>query len=140
MRMVVDASIAIKWLVPEEDYEKALSIAAAHQLIAPQLIYAECANIIWKKVRKGELTTREAREAAFFIDTFHVQTVALRELLDVALELSLHLDHAVYDCFYLALAILDDCQFVTADRKFKGAITARLGATDAHRCLLLSSL
>lgn len=139
MRLVVDASVAIKWLVPEDDSAQALEIANAHELIAPQLIYAECANIVWKKVRRGELTLREAQEAAMFIDTFFVRTVAMRELVPVALDLSLHLDHSAYDCFYYALAVLEDCRFVTADTKLRDRIAATLGEAEAERCLLLGA-
>lgn len=139
MRLVVDASVAIKWLVPEADSAPALEIASAYDLVAPQLIYAECANIVWKKVRRGELTTQEAKEAAMFIDTFFVRTVAMKELVPVALDLSLHLDHSAYDCFYYALAILEDCRLVTADRKLRGRIAETLGETEAQRCLLLGA-
>lgn len=51
--MVVYASMAIKWLLPEDDFGNALDIADKHQLLAPQLIYAECASIVWKKVRRA---------------------------------------------------------------------------------------
>lgn len=139
MLLVVDASVAIKWLIPEDDSDEALQFAKEHRLIAPQLIYAECANIIWKKARRGELDAQEAREAALFVDTFDVQTVGMRELATAALDLSLHLDHAVYDCFYLALAILEDCRLVTADERLCDRVESRMGKPDAGRCLLLGS-
>lgn len=138
--MVIDASVAIKWLVPEDDHEKALTARRDHDFIAPQLIYAECANIVWKKVRKGELTAQEARESALFIDTYDIKTVAVRDLVPIALDLSLHLDHAAYDCFYLALALLEDCPFLTADVKLRDKVHSRMGALDAQRCLILNTL
>ena len=52
---VVDASFAIKWVVDEAHTTQAL-LLRRHRLIAPDLLIAECANVLWKKVRRGELT------------------------------------------------------------------------------------
>lgn len=53
--LVIDASIAVKWVVEEEGTIEALALRGAAKLIAPDLLIAECANILWKKVRRGEL-------------------------------------------------------------------------------------
>jgi predicted nucleic acid-binding protein len=52
-RLVIDASIAIKWVVQEEGTEDALALRTRAELIAPDLIIAECANILWKKVKRA---------------------------------------------------------------------------------------
>ena len=62
-RLVIDASIAVKWVVPEPDCDRAEALRD-HPLVAPDLLFAECANVLWKKVRRGELSKDEADIAA----------------------------------------------------------------------------
>lgn len=50
---VIDASIAVKWVVEEDGTENALALRGRTKLIAPNLLTAECANIFWKKVQRG---------------------------------------------------------------------------------------
>ncbi|WP_137132791.1 type II toxin-antitoxin system VapC family toxin [Rhizobium sp. FY34] len=84
-------------------------------MIAPDLILPECANIFWKKVRRGELTSAEAQFAARLIEGSDMQLAPLLPLFGKSIQLSLLLDHPAYDCTYLALALQERCQFVTAD-------------------------
>ena len=57
---VVDASVAVKWVVEESDSVQARSLSRA-RLEAPDLLPVECANILWKKERIGDLTKEQAR-------------------------------------------------------------------------------
>ena len=57
--LVIDASIAIKWVVEEEGTTAALALRQQAKLIAPELLVAECANILWKKVLRGELSRKK---------------------------------------------------------------------------------
>jgi predicted nucleic acid-binding protein len=112
---VVDASVVVKWVVNEPGTPQALVLLSGYNLAAPDLILAECANIFWKKVRRGELTVEEARFAALMIEGSDLQ---LREMLPIwllAIELATRIDHPAYDCLYLALALKEQLQFVTAD-------------------------
>lgn len=116
--LVVDASIAIKWVVEEEGTAQALSLLRQAKLTAPELLVAECANVLWKKVRRRELSTDEALMAAQLLQASPVELVPTRSLLAAATRLAIELDHPAYDCLYLALAIENDCRFVTADQRF----------------------
>ncbi len=58
--LVIDASIAIKWVVEEDGTDLALALRQKARLMAPDLIVAECANILWKKVQRKELSKDEA--------------------------------------------------------------------------------
>jgi len=138
--LVVDASVAIKWIVPEPDSAAAVSLVDAHRLIAPQLIYAECANILWKLMRRGNLSVSQTMHATTLVDDFAVETVSMRELVPLAVDLSIRLDHAAYDCFYVALAVLQDCRLVTADEKLLRKAKALLAPADAERCVSLESI
>jgi predicted nucleic acid-binding protein len=113
---VVDASVAIKWVVEEEGSDRARLLASA-KLEAPDLLPIECANILWRKVRLGDLRGEEAAERLALLLRSPVTLIGSRELLDAALRLSLDLGHPVYDCVYLALAIRDGMPLLTADRR-----------------------
>jgi len=63
-RFVIDARIAVKWVVEEQGSAQALVPRRRGRLIAPELLVAECANILWKKVQRDELSNEEALLAA----------------------------------------------------------------------------
>lgn len=114
MRLVVDASIAIKWVVQESGTNEALSLRR-HELLAPDLLVAECANILWKKVTRGELLLNEASAAAQLLENADIELAPMRALLHSATTLALRLNHPAYDCLYLALAEREAVFFATAD-------------------------
>ena len=66
--IVVDASIAIKWVVAEEGTDTAVDLRLRFHFAAPDLLIPECANILWKKVQRGELTRDEAMLAARLLE------------------------------------------------------------------------
>jgi predicted nucleic acid-binding protein len=115
-RLVVDASVAIKWVIDEPDSESAL-LLRRHHLLAPDLLIPECANILWQKVRRNELTEQEAALAARLLERADVDLAPMRTLLEPAVQWAITLDHPAYDCAYLALAITEACDFVTADEQ-----------------------
>lgn len=116
--LVVDASIAVKWVVEEEGTAPALTLRQRAKLVAPELLVAECANILWKKVQRRELSKDEALLAARLLQGAEIELSPTRSLLEAATRLAVELDHPAYDCLYLALAIEKDCRFVTADERF----------------------
>ncbi|HVG07663.1 MAG TPA: type II toxin-antitoxin system VapC family toxin, partial [Thermoanaerobaculia bacterium] len=61
-RIVVDASVAIKWFLPEQHSLQALRLLeGGRELVAPDLIWAEIGNVLWKRWRQGELADENAR-------------------------------------------------------------------------------
>jgi predicted nucleic acid-binding protein len=62
--LVIEASVAVKWVVEEEGTAEALAILRAGKLVAPEFLIAECADILWKKRQRHELTNPEAFLAA----------------------------------------------------------------------------
>jgi predicted nucleic acid-binding protein len=115
---VIDASIAVKWVVEEIGTIEALSLRRQARLIAPDLLVAECANVLWKKVRRNELSKDEALLAAGLLQHSEIELLPTRSLLSVATSIAIELDHPAYDCVYIALAVANDCSFVTADERF----------------------
>jgi predicted nucleic acid-binding protein len=123
---VIDASVAIKWVVHETGTQEALSLRQ-HRLVAPDLLVAECANILWKKVRRKELSQDEAVLATRLLTRADIELAPMRPLLESATKLAISLDHPAYDCIYLALALLRGCEFVTADESLsRKALSAGL--------------
>lgn len=117
-RFVVDASIAIKWVITEPGTPEALALLD-ERLAAPDLLTVECANILWKKVQRNELSPDEALMAARVLQQADIEIYAMRQLLDVATQLAIDLAHPAYDCAYLALALSHEgWRLVTADDRF----------------------
>lgn len=120
--LVIDASIGVKWVVEEPGTPQALALRHRARLFAPDLWAAECANVLWKKVARGELTQPEALAAAQLLQAAEVELLPTRALLAPSLRLALRLGHPAYDCLYLALAIQRRCPLVTADRRFAARV------------------
>ena len=116
--LVIDASIAVKWVIEEDGTPEALALRQKAKLIAPELLVAECANILWKKVQRRELLKQEALLAARLLQGAEIELTPTRSLLEVATRMAIELDHPACDCFYLALAVERQCRFVTADERF----------------------
>jgi predicted nucleic acid-binding protein len=133
MKYVVDASVAVKWYVPEvHSVEAERLLDPAYDLHAPDLIVPEFGNILWKKVGRAELTAAQARKIVeAFIDVPMFKHPA-SPLLEAALDGALQSAQTVYDWTYLALAIALNCQMVTADEKFYLAL--RSGTLASHFC------
>lgn len=114
--LVVDASVAVKWVVEEAGSEAAATLVDA-DLAAPSLLLAECANVLWAKVRRGELAGQEAIERLQLLRASPLELFPLESLGERALELALELHHPAYDSFYLALAERLGRPLVTDDRR-----------------------
>ena len=123
MKYVVDASVAVKWFVPEtHSTEAVVLIDGSHELHAPELIIAELGNILWRKQRQQLLASSDARQIVRKFrdfDIFFHSHQRTSSSAYVGAELS---GQTVYDWTYLALAASLSCTFVTADAKFYRAL------------------
>ncbi len=116
---VVDASVAIKWFLPEIHSEAARRVLKCDkELTAPDILWPEVGNTVWKKVRRHEITPEEAHGILRDFMRFPINTFGCKELLEPAWALANRFDVSVYDGLYLALAVNRDSFFVTADHKF----------------------
>jgi predicted nucleic acid-binding protein len=117
-RIVLDASVAVKWVLREEHAAKARWILTTRDLLAPHLLWAEVGNTLWKRHRRSESSVEEVRRMLTEIQRLPVITFAHWPLLPAALDLAISLGQTVYDCLYLALAETRNSLMVTADRRF----------------------
>lgn len=122
---VVDASVVIKWLVPEVHSGAARNLLHyEHQYVAPDLLFAETTNTIWKKVRRGEVSPRDGERLVADVGRAAVETVPCRALAADAYALASASGRTVYDAMYLALAVRLDTRMITADERLAGALAA----------------
>ena len=122
---VVDASVVIKWFVPEIHSGAARRLlAAAHQYLAPDLLFPEVGNVIWRKVRRGELTAEEGRGLAVDIASVAVETVSTRGLMIDAQALAIAIGLTVYDAMYLTVAVRLKTALITADDRLSRTVAA----------------
>lgn len=121
--VVIDASIAVKWFLPEPHTEAAHRLLVGRRkLLAPDLIWAEVGNVLWKRCRRAEITREVAQSILRDFKRFPIETFAVKPLLEPAWELATQYRTSVYDGLYLALAVGWDCKLATADRSFYDAI------------------
>lgn len=118
MNLVVDASVAVKWIVPEEQEVSAEALLFSDaRWIAPEFLMIEVANVLCTKMRSGRLELTHARSGLEFIKSTIERFVADGELMGRAFEIAVDLDHPIYDCLYIACAEREQAQMVTADRR-----------------------
>lgn len=133
--VVVDASVAVKWVIREPDSYAALELVARHRLAAPELLAIECTNAIWLQARKRRLTPVEARGALVDLLAVAIDFTPDHLLAPAAMSLAVDLDHPAYDCAYLALAIDRAAPVVTADRRFAASVRRHPFLADRIRLL-----
>lgn len=122
--LVVDASVALKWLVEEPDSEAALALQG-RDLVAPALLRLEVANVLRTLVGRGVANRGQALDLLALFQTAPVTIIDPDDALEArALEMALDLGHPVYDCVYLALSERTGRTLVTADGRFLRALRA----------------
>ncbi len=125
--LAVDASVVVKWLLPEPGRDRALLIRNLYQdekldLIAPCLLVSEVGNVLWRRIRMRDLTPAQGRRC--FEQLLRDSPILLDspDISRSAFEIAVAHDRTVYDCLYLAYALEHRCDLVTADKKFYRAM------------------
>ncbi len=122
-RYVLDASVAIKWFVPEVYSDVAQRLLAIdHNFLVPDFFFPEVGNVLWKRVRRGDDTSDNARQTLADLNTVPIEVYLSQPFMPLALNIALQTDRAVYDSLYLALAITQRWQMVTADEKLYNSL------------------
>jgi predicted nucleic acid-binding protein len=124
--LVIDTSVVVKWFVEEIEFEMARCLLDVDvERTAPELVIAETANVLQRKVRMGQMQESKAMEALRNLPSFFDRLYPSAELAGPGFALSRLLDHSIYDCMYLALTLRDKgARLVTSDLKFIGKANA----------------
>jgi predicted nucleic acid-binding protein len=131
--VVVDASVAAKWFLPE-DREALVSEALALldeydreevRFVVPDLFYVETASAIWKAVRVGRVSRAFGDQALVLLTQRKFPTVPSLKLLDSAFQIATAFERTVYDSLYVALAVQAKAQLITADERLANSLAAR---------------
>lgn len=131
MKYVLDASVALKMVLKEQDSDRALALRedfrnGIHELIAPDILPVEMGHALTRAERKGILKQGQARVLiSDFLDPCP-ELYPYGEVYDRAMQLSSAIRVGFYDCIYVALAEHEGCPVVTADERlvnqFKGQV------------------
>ena len=117
-RYVVDASVGIKWFLPEIHSEAAGRLPLLNaSLHVPAFFHLELGNILSKRIRRDELAPEEGKAILNELQRLPLQKHSNERLMNSAFVLAMQTRRSFYDCLYLALAEALDGQVVTADRK-----------------------
>jgi predicted nucleic acid-binding protein len=126
---VVDASVALKWFLPEVYSDEAIRLLRDDYLLfAPDLIWAEFGKVLWKKWRQREIEADVARRVLEDFRRFPIEVRSSDTLLASAWTIAEEFHRTVYDSLYLALAESQGYRLVTADHRFYSSLKdSRLG-------------
>jgi predicted nucleic acid-binding protein len=119
---VCDAGVLVKLLVPEENSDRARALAGSANLIAPEIIFAEAGNVLRTRIRSGDFDLAAGQALFERLNSFNLESRPIRPFVARAFAIAIELDHAIYDCLYLALAERMAVPLVTADERFISAI------------------
>lgn len=130
-RVTVDTSVVVKWFFDEPGADHALRLrdqveAGRYVAMAPDLIYPEFANVIWKRVLFEGLDPEDGAHLIAVFTALPVELVPSLSLLASAYRLAVELRQSVYDGLFLAASLAGDADFVTADEALWEAVHARV--------------
>lgn len=129
--LVIDSSVVVKWFVDETLIDIARLVRSEWKsrrivCFAPDLLFVEMGNIIWKKRRRNEISTADASLVIGGLQRLPWRVTSTESLLEDAYKIATEWDRTVYDSCYLALANRMKCDFVTADDRLANAVAAHL--------------
>lgn len=126
MKYVLDANVALRWVLNEQHSDKAIALRdecrrGLHKLLAPEFFPVEVAHALTRAERRRAIPQGQA---TVLLADVMLSCPALQPtgpLLVRATELSSQTRASVYDCIYFVLAEDNGCELVTADRKMISA-------------------
>jgi predicted nucleic acid-binding protein len=118
LTLVVDASVAAKWVLPELGSAEAAALRPRDSdLIAPSLVVAEIGNALWKSAMRGDMVGEHVAHSLNVAAGHYARLIPIADIAAAAIKLAIDLNHPIYDCFYLALAERERVPLVSADAR-----------------------
>jgi len=115
--IVVDTSVVVQWVAPEDAERRAEVLLGRDDLAAPDVLLVETANVLRKKARDGDVTRDQAFEGMELVEANVKTLVPTSTLLLRAMQLAFEMNHPVYDCLFLACAEMTGTVVLTRDRR-----------------------
>ena len=124
---VIDTSALAKFVITEEYTDLVRRIVSLHeaseiQLIAPDFLHIECANVLWKNALRSGDPIEDVITALNNLRGINIRIVPQEDLLEDALRLALGMNITVYDALYCALAQRENAEIITEDRRLRNAL------------------
>ncbi len=125
--LVIDSGIAVKWIIEEHDSVAAERILDAYSereivLYAPDLIFSEIGNVLWRKVTFEGVSSSDANDAIDSLNEILIQTIPSFSIFESAFAIAVEYRRTFYDLIYLAASLHLGCSFVTADVRLFNAV------------------
>lgn len=132
-RWILDASVAAKWYLPATTEPFALEAYEIFarwrrneiKLIVPDHFWVELGAVLWKAVRQGRLDRDSAQSGMRRLLGQDLPVVSGVNLIEAALAIALEHQRTVYDTLYVALAIQESGEMITADERLVNALGSR---------------
>lgn len=129
LRGVIDANIGIKQFIPDPLSAKVDELLLhlenpQTELFVPDLFYVELTNALWKYVRAGQYPVDQIQTALATLKMLPLQSVATKDLVTDAIQISLQYGVSVYDGCYVALSQRVSAPLLTLDARLVKATTA----------------
>lgn len=132
-RAVVDSGVCVKWLIKEEHSEKAIGLLSSNlELVAPDIVLVQAANVLWKTAKRGLLTPQQAEARLTDLPSFFGRLLPMFDLAPEALALGMAINVPIYDCVYVVASRRAGASLVTADSK----LMANLAGTSDHSSVI----
>jgi predicted nucleic acid-binding protein len=122
-RVVVDASVAAKWALPNA--QEPLTDEARDVLQVPDLFWAEVGAVLSKALRQNRIGEQAARDALQDLLLHNFPSIRSRALIADATKIAISYRRTVYDCLYVALAVRAKAELITADERLVNALGSR---------------
>lgn len=124
--VVVDASVALKWVVTEAGSDQAAAVLTGladgtDALVAPEHLVGEVGNGLRKRVAQGILGAADALAALDAVAALELELVGGAERWFRSLRAALDWGVTTYDALYVLLALDLDAELVTADGRLADA-------------------
>jgi predicted nucleic acid-binding protein len=131
--LVVDASVAAKWVSPaivEPLADRAHRFLRAYaegslQVLVPDLFWLEIGSFLWKAAKRGEITAVLAQHGLRAMLNRDFPTVPSRTVLTEAFKIAADFGRTIYDSTYVALAVASGTELITADERLVNALGSR---------------
>ena len=131
---VLDASVAVKWLLPadrEPLYDEAMDLLHRFENVkigffVPEFFWLEISNVLWKRARGPAVTKSTAQALYRDLRDAGIKTIPSTRLVPAAFEVAVTYDRSVYDSLYIALARDLNTFLITADERLANAVAAHL--------------